>query len=455
MTNIDDLKELGKILKEFINDLFNTFNDKLENKLNDDLLTIKTTDTSKIVLYSDVIIDDIPDDSVKLFYIAIEKLDTYIKNLYPKHFFNILYQNKDIFDNLDEDTEFLPGIDFKELFFDTTTQSTRETIWKYLQSILFNSIRSLNDVDCFGDTAELFKAVDSDNFKDKLETVVNDINTMFNVNDLSNIDLSNNFSVNDNSLNFQNFSENFKDMFNQFDNSGTQSAEELHKHINNLINGKIGCIAKELAEETAKDLDIDENTTNPDDIFKKLIQNPTQLMSIVKNIGNKLDKKMKDGSINQSELIEEASKIFKDMKSMPGMGNIESLMKSMNLQGMMPPGAKIDKNRFERVMEDNLKKAKMRERMQKKAEKNKLVNNIDNLSSKIDKGIDLDTCDINKLNDNLETLLAYINNTSTSNNSIVNASNANNNSASTSIANNANSDSINTPRKNNKKKKKK
>ena len=269
---------------------------------------------------------------------------------------------------------------------------------------------------------------------------------MFNVNDLSNIDLSTNYSVNDNSVNFQNFSENFKDMFNQFDNSGTQSAEELHKHINKLINGKIGCIAKELAEETAKDLDIDENTTNPDDIFKKLIQNPAQLMSIVKNIGNKLDKKMKDGSINQSELIEEASQIFKDMKSMPGMGNIESLMKSMNLQGMMPPGAKIDKNRFERVMEDNLKKAKMRERMQKKAEQNKLVDNIDNLSSKIDKGIDLDTCDINKLNDNLETLLAYINNTST------NTSGANTSGSNSGTNSGA---SINTPRKNNKKKKKK
>ena len=39
-------------------------------------------------------------------------------------------------------------------------------------------------------------------------------------------------------------------------------------HINNLINGKIGALAKELAEETTKDLNLDaENITDVNDIF--------------------------------------------------------------------------------------------------------------------------------------------------------------------------------------------
>ena len=43
-------------------------------------------------------------------------------------------------------------------------------------------------------------------------------------------------------------------------------------------------------------------------------------------------KKMKDGSIKESELLEEANTIFKNMKSMPGMDNFDSLFKSMNLE---------------------------------------------------------------------------------------------------------------------------
>jgi hypothetical protein len=204
-------------------------------------------------------------------------------------------------------------------------------------------------------------------------------------------------------------------------NNDLPTADKLHEHINKLINGKIGTIAKELAEQTVKDLEIDENNTNPDEIFKKLIKNPAQLMGIVKNIGNKLDEKMKDGTIDQSELLKEATDIFHNMKSMPGMGNIEKLMKSMNLGGMMPSGTKFNANKFEKVMEDNLKKAKTKERMQEKMKKN-IENNLNSISEKLNKDIDikaiseklnkdidLNTNDISKLNDNLDALLSYIN----------------------------------------------
>ena len=34
-------------------------------------------------------------------------------------------------------TTFLPNIDFKTLYYDDTSDSTKETLWKYLQLILF------------------------------------------------------------------------------------------------------------------------------------------------------------------------------------------------------------------------------------------------------------------------------------------------------------------------------
>ena len=64
------------------------------------------------------------------------------------------------------------------------------------------------------------------------------------------------------------------------------------------------------------DLDLDgENVKDVNDVFKKLFKNPNKLMNLVNNISSKIDSKMKDGSIKESELLEEASSLFKNMKS--------------------------------------------------------------------------------------------------------------------------------------------
>jgi hypothetical protein len=80
---------------------------------------------------------------------------------------------------------------------------------------------------------------------------------------------------------------------------------------------------------------------------------------------------MKDGSIKESELLEEATEIFKNMKNMPGMTNFNDILKSMNLDKFMPKGGKINPNTFQNMMEQNVKMSKMKERMRKKAETNK------------------------------------------------------------------------------------
>ena len=102
-------------------------------------------------------------------------------------------------------------------------------------------------------------------------------------------------------------------------------------------------------------------------------------MNLVKNVGDKLDKKMKSGDIKESELLEEASNMFNNMKNMPGMGdnnnmqdlfnniNIPNLMKNM---GMMPNNAKFNQNAFSSMMDKNIQTSKMRERMRSKLEKN-------------------------------------------------------------------------------------
>jgi hypothetical protein len=127
-------------------------------------------------------------------------------------------------------------------------------------------------------------------------------------------------------------------------------------------------LAKEIAEETAADLDIDMNgAANVQDVFQKLFKNPGKLMSLVKNVGSKLETKMKSGDIKESELIAEASEIINRMKNMPGMGNMQEMLSKMGL-GSLPKGAKLDLNAMEEKLKQTMKNAKMKERMRQKVD---------------------------------------------------------------------------------------
>ncbi len=279
------------------------------------------------------------------------ELYEYCKLIYPKQFFNILYKNDEMFKKLsqeqDEDTEnntkFLPNIDFKDLWASNISEKTRDVIWKYLQLILFLVVNSSDSENMFGEASEIFKAINKDDFKSKLQETLHGMNNMFDEEDVSGVDLP--------------------------------SAEEMHSHINGLLDGKLGALAKEIAEETTKDLQgsINEND-NPDDVFKNLIKDPTSLMKLIKSIGTKLDDKFKSGELKESELLEEASEMLNKMKKVPGMKNIDELLKKMGMPGgagKMGGGGKIDLGAMKNNLNVNLKNAKMRERMLKKLQDKK------------------------------------------------------------------------------------
>ena len=77
---------------------------------------------------------------------------------------------------------------------------------------------------------------------------------------------------------------------------------------------------------------------------------------------------MKDGSIKESELLEEATSLFKNMGDVPGMNNFNDLLKTMNMDKFMPKGGKFNNNAFQNMMDQNIKMTKMKERMRKKAD---------------------------------------------------------------------------------------
>lgn len=266
--------------------------------------------------------------------------------VFPERFFDILYKNTDIFsDNSEINTEFLPGIVFKQLWSCDISEKTRETIWKYLQLVLFSVIGSVHSTSELGDTAKLFEAINEDELKAKLEETLNNMQNLFSESADSSEESTDEPKPNIN----------------------IPSAEDIHEHIHGMMEGKLGKLAMELAEETAQDLNLDmDNVTNTQDVFKKLFSNPGKLMGMVKNIGGKIDDKIKSGEIKESELISESVELLNKMKGMPGMENMKEMFSKLGVPGL-GKGAKLNTTAMEAQLNKNLKMAQMKERMRNKA----------------------------------------------------------------------------------------
>ena len=177
-----------------------------------------------------------------------------------------------------------------------------------------------------------------------------------------------------------------------FDNNGTTSdaglgsslnmedipkANDIHEHITGMLDGKLGKLAKEIAEETAQSINIDmENATDMKDVLGKLLKNPSKLMGLVQSVGSKLDDKMKSGEIKESELISEATEIMNKMKNMHGMSDIQAMLSKMGMAGMGGLGnlgGKVNTSAMEAQLERKLKLAKQKERMKAKLDATRLA----------------------------------------------------------------------------------
>lgn len=299
---------------------------------------------------------------------SIKILFSFCQKKYPVKFFEILYQNEDIFkEDSDVDTEFLPHIHFKDLWQFDISDKTRETIWKYLQLIMFSIINTIDNKEAFGDSAKLFEAINETDFKSKLEETMSKMQEIFN---MKPSDEDGNEDGDDNGDNDQEGGESKYDLPNPAD---------LHDHITGMLDGKLGKLAKEIAEETAENLDlgIDMNgSTDMKDVLNKIVKNPGKLMGLVKNVGEKLDTKIKSGEIKETELIAEATEIMNKMKNMPGMSGIQEMLSKMGMSAAgagLGKGSKINYGAMEAELNKKMKIAKMKERMYAKSEMNKAM----------------------------------------------------------------------------------
>jgi len=348
--------EFIKIIQDFTEDIAITFPeykpimDKWWNNKEAALRVEHSGDPERL----EVLLKEEKDNKTKLVFL-------HCLHVIPSRFFDILYKNESMFEEgSDINTEFLPGIVFKYLWSCDISENTRDTIWKYLQLLLFSIINCVKSREDFGESAKLFEAIDENELKRKLEETLSSMQDMFNFDETEN---SGENAEGDGQTPFGPGNINMENM---------PSAENVQEHIQKMMQGKLGKLAMELAEETAEELNLDmDNVGSANDVFKKLFKNPGKLMGVVKNLGSKLDDKIKSGEIKESELISESMEMLNNMKNMPGMNNMHEMFSKMGMPGMPGMGkGKVNMNAMEAQMQKNLKMAQMKERMKKKVSAN-------------------------------------------------------------------------------------
>ena len=112
-------RKFNKVIKDFIRDLIRTFPDKITKESNNNLFLILEDDKDSI-------------------YAVYE----YCKEIYPKYFFDILYQKENIFSDKNEGDLLLRGVNFNELWNEEITQKYKRYYMEIFSiNIIFNNYR--------------------------------------------------------------------------------------------------------------------------------------------------------------------------------------------------------------------------------------------------------------------------------------------------------------------------
>jgi hypothetical protein len=335
-----------KIMNDFIMDIDNTFPEYsyLIKKIwvvdyEDEFLHIEDKELKQNI------IDDDKKNKLNVLY-------NHCVKVFPERFFDIIYENKEIFDeNSIVNTEFLPRIMFKYLWNSPDiTDKTRETLWKYLQLILMTIIGSIDNKNALGDTAKLFEDINEDELKIKMEETLNNIQSLFQEKDE-------------------------KKENNEEEEENKKREQQIPDNLKGLLDGKLGKLAIEIAQETANDLNLNEsNIRNTGDIFKQMFKNSGKLINMMKNVGDKIDDKIKTGQISESELMAEGLNILNKIKETGNMGSMQDLFKQMglgNIGGLGGKNEKINLSAMQSKMEQQLKESKKKEMLKQKLETKK------------------------------------------------------------------------------------
>jgi hypothetical protein len=243
----------------------------------------------------------------------VKHIFEYCISVYPERFFDVLCQNDDLFTKEEnKNTFFLPNVDFKLLYNCTdVTENTKKAMWKYLQWIMLTIVNEVKDKNNFGDTMKLFDNLEENELQEQLKTAIDGITGFF-----KNIPMDETAETETPSTADSEKTE----------KTSIPQVESIKDHLKSLFDGKIGKIAKEMAEEISGEFtdllgEDAKNIHSTADAMSALLKNPKRIMDLMKTVSGKLDSKMSSGEISKEELMKEATDIFGKMKNVGGGEN--------------------------------------------------------------------------------------------------------------------------------------
>ena len=313
----------------------------------------------------------------------------YCLAILPERFFDILYQNEEMFKpESNINTFFLPEVDFKALYnCSGISDKTRQYIWKYLQVILFTVVGQVKDKSNFGESLNMFEGIDENDLQGKMKETMEGITDFFKtiIQEDKPADADNKMGGEGDQTDEkekggggggESFKEEFKNMFGNMPKF--PNMENIQDHLKSLFEGKIGTLAKEMAEEISGEFsdilgeDIND-VRSTQDVIQKLMKNPKKIMDLMKTVGSKLDQKMKSGEISREEIMKEAGDLFGKMKGMGGQDQFNDMFKNLAKgMGGLGKNMKLDTNAINRMT----KMQETRERIRKKVELKKQMEEI-------------------------------------------------------------------------------
>jgi hypothetical protein len=341
----------------------------------------------------------------------------FCKDKYPCRFFDFLYKNEEIFgpvaggmgvngnedvivEDVDSDededdikspfsnkkkdedredvvdSEFLPGVDFGKLYHcQGVSANTKDSIWKYLQTILFLVMKTIRSSSEFGGVEELFEGVDANELQDQMKKTLEGLTDFFQKNDEET--KSSGGGGDDAGAGASSSSGNEK-AGTGFSAEDMPNMDELNDHLKGLLGGKIGRFATEIMEEYNKELedlmgDV-KNVKNVKDVVGNMFKNGNKMKDLLKKIQDKFQHKMDTGEISKDDVMKETKDLFSKLKGMKNGKEMNQYMKSMmsTMGGLGNMGLGKNTRMDLGAMERMIKKQEMTERLRAKVESNRL-----------------------------------------------------------------------------------
>ena len=303
MSSLTYIEKFNFYLKSFINELLTVYPEYKESLENEYKILFSQEKTNT-------------DEFVKE-YMSITK----------DHNSSIAKKDDSIFKGLNE-INILRNIDFRDLWSKDINTNTRESIWKYLQTLIVIGRKVIGDDDEINDLLKKFNESGGETLGESFQRETDEMMNML---------------------------KNMTDITQDPDN--TPNSEEDNDMKNLFEGGIISDIAKELTGELdLENMDIGE-PKNMNEAFNNIMGGGNNnFFNLINKVGEKIQNKVQSGEINQNDLMNEATKM------MGGLKNPDKMAKILKNQQRKTGGDTRD--RLRRKLEE--RKAKAQEEQDKK-----------------------------------------------------------------------------------------